>query len=188
MASQSANLLLRTAIRTWFAVTRRDQATRRIRGALQDYLALAARIRPASGSKPVTVPPMPGVDEDMRNWSFFMILEHNAIVNRSITKVVEDLAKGVPPTGAGNIDPKRDVMPSSSPGEEQIPAFRSSVEDYLHVVSQLGPLRGTLTQRHPVFGSFDAHQWHCMFGFHLLIHRGQAEYVVNQVCVEPNRG
>ena len=31
---------------------------------------------------------MRGVDEDMRRWSFFMILEHNAIVNRSITASV----------------------------------------------------------------------------------------------------
>ena len=117
-----------------------------------------------------------------------MILEHNAIVNRSIAKIVEDLAKGVPPTGAGDIDPKREVIPSSSPGEEQIQAFRFSVENYLQIVSQLGPLRRMFTQRHPVFGTFDAHQWHCMFGFHLLIHRRQAEYVVNKVCVEPNSG
>jgi hypothetical protein len=110
-----------------------------------------------------------------------MILEHNAIVNRSIAKVVQDLARGVEPTGAGNIDPKRDVMPSVSPGIEQIGAFQSSVEDYLQMVSELGPLRGTLTKRHPVFGMFDAHKWHCMFGFHLMIHRRQVEYVVKKV-------
>ena len=145
-------------------------------------MTLAERVNSETGAQAVTVPRMPGVDEDMRNWSFFMILEHNAIVNRSIAKVVQDLACGVEPTGAGNIDPKRDVMPSGSAGKEQIGAFQSSVEDYLQLVSELGPLRGTLTKRHPVFGMFDAHQWHCMLGFHLMIHRRQAEFVVNKVC------
>jgi hypothetical protein len=177
-----SNLFLKTAVRTWFAFTSQTQATKRIQSILKDYQALAERVGPATGSRNVRVPRMPGVDEDMRNWSFFMILEHNAIVNRSIAKVVEDLAHGVEPTGVGKIDPKRDVMPSVSPGIEQIPAFQHSVEDYLQRVSVLGPLRGTLTQRHPVFGMFDAHQWHCMLGFHLMIHRRQAEYVVNQVC------
>ena len=176
-----SNLFLKAAVRTWFALTSRNQATKRIRSALGDYLALAQKGSPETGAQAITVPRMPGVDEDMRNWSFFMILEHNAIVNRSITKIVEDLARGVEPTGEGKIDPKHDVMPSVSPGIEQIPVFQSSVEDYLQRVSVLGPLRGTLTKRHPVFGMFDAHQWHCMLGFHLMIHRKQAEYVVNKV-------
>jgi hypothetical protein len=177
-----SNLFLKAAVRTWFTLTSRKQATARIQGLLRDYLALAEKISPETGAQAVTVPRMPGVDEDMRNWSFFMILEHNAIVNRSIAKVVEDLARGMEPTDEGKIDPKRDVMPSASPGIEQIKVFQDSVEDYLQRVSKLGPLRGTLTKRHPVFGMFDAHQWHCMLGFHLMIHRRQAEFVVKKVC------
>ena len=177
-----SNILLNTAVRTWFTLSSRNQATKRICSALGDYLALAERVSPESGSQAVTVPRMPGVDEDMRNWSFFMILEHNAIVNRSVAKVVEDLARGVEPSGEGDIDPKHDVMPSASPGIEQLQLFQDSVEDYLQRVSVLGPLRGTLTKRHPVFGMFDAHQWHCMLGFHLMIHRRQAEYVVSKAC------
>lgn len=177
-----SNLFLKAAVRTWFALTSRKQATARIQDLLRDYQVLAERVGPAIGSRPVMVPRMPGVDEDMRNWSFFMILEHNAIVNRSVAKVVEDLARGVEPTGEGKIDPKHDVMPSASPGIEQIQLFQDSVEDYLQRVSVLGLLRGTLTKRHPVFGMFDAHQWHCMLGFHLMIHRRQAEYVVSKAC------
>ena len=99
-----------------------------------------------------------------------------------VIPLVEDLARGVEPSGEGDIDPKHDVMPSASPGIEQIQLFQDSVEDYLQRVSKLGPLRGTLTKRHPVFGMFDAHQWHCMLGFHLMIHRRQAEYVVSKAC------
>jgi len=114
----------------------------------------------------------------MRSWSLFMILEHNVIVNRSITAIVRALALGEPPDGGGLIDPKRDVMPSADPGPEQIAAFRESVERRLEVVSGLPELRGTLTKQHPVFGMLDAHGWHCMFGLHLQIHLWQAEVVI----------
>jgi hypothetical protein len=107
---------------------------------------------------------MPGVDPDMRQWSFFQLLEHNAIVNRSITAVVTSLASNEEPTGAGAIDPKRDVLPAADAGPAQ--------------VARLGRLRGTRRKVHPVFGPFDAHRWHGMLGFHLAIHLGQARRIV----------
>lgn len=120
---------------------------------------------------------MPGVDEDMRRWSFFMILEHNAIVNRAITATVAQLAQGEAPSGAAMIDPKKDVMPSVESGESQVESFADSVRQHLHTVKNLGNLRGTNTAPHPVFGAFDAHQWNCMFVVHLGLHLRQAEYV-----------
>lgn len=125
---------------------------------------------------------MLGVDEDMRDWSFFMILEHNVIVNRVITTVVEKLVRGEEPVVEGVKDPKKDVMPSAHPGKEQVEAFRASVENHINTVSGLPRLRGTATKLHPVFGEFDAHRWHCMFALHLDIHCKQAEYVVRNAC------
>jgi len=110
-----------------------------------------------------------------------MIIEHNVIVNRSITAIVESLAKGEQPAAIGVVDPKRDVMPSKDPGEEQVQAFQSSVETHLEVVSRLPRLRSTQTYRHPVFGQLNAHGWHCMFGLHLDIHRNQAKAVCNTI-------
>jgi hypothetical protein len=117
----------------------------------------------------------------MRDWSFFMIAEHNAIVNRSMAAIVKSLAKGESPSGPGLIDPKTDVMPSADPGREHFQAFERSVEEYLREEPGLGPLRGTRTWPHPVFGPFDAHRWHCMFGFHLGLHLKQAAFVVRTV-------
>ena len=87
-------------VRAWFAVTGREQALRRSEVVLEKYEALAAGLLPGAGGRCVEVPPMRGVDEDMRQWSFFMILEHNAIVNRSITATVVQLARGEPLSGA----------------------------------------------------------------------------------------
>ena len=125
----------------------------------------------------VRVPPMLGVDEDMRDWSFFMILEHNVIVNRSITAIVQHLASNEPFKGYEIKDPKKDVMPSANPGEEQVKALQASVDDHIGIVSHLSGLRKTASERHPIFGDLNAHGWHCMLGLHLDIHRKQAEAV-----------
>ncbi len=136
----------------------------------------------------VQVPPMRGVDEDMRRWSFFMILEHNAIVNRSITATVVQLARGEALSGPATLDPKKDVMPSSSADESQIEIFADSVTKHIEAVKNLRQLRGTRTSPHPIFGQFDAHKWNCMFAFHLGLHLPQAEYVVRKVRAEQSGG
>jgi hypothetical protein len=176
-----SNSLIKTLIRSLFVLTSRERAMEQAKVLLEDYLNLAGGLSQEKGCRSVEVPPMRGVDEDMRRWSFFMILEHNEIVNRSISATVLQLARGEPLSGPAVIDPKKDVMPSSSAGEEQLSKFQDSVSDHLRVVSTLGGLRGTMTSLHPVFGDFDAHKWNCMFSFHLKIHYRQAEYVIRAV-------
>ncbi len=174
-------LLIKMAVRSRFALTSRNKASLQIRRSLDAYLALSRQIKCEQGAVRVEVPRMLGIDEEMRNWSFFMILEHNAIVNRGITSIIQGLVRGEKPEGAGAIDMKRDVLPSRNPGEEQIQKFRESVEDHLQMIASHGGLRGGLRTRHPIFGRFDAHNWHCMFGLHLYIHYKQAEYVIRKI-------
>ena len=170
--------VIKQVVRLRFALTRGATASRRIAAVGDKYLAMAAELDPARGRQPVHVPPMLGVDDDMRDWSFYMLIEHNTIVNRSITAVMHHLATGeaIPPHLV--IDPKRDVMPSPDPGPEQMAAFRESVDNHLRVAAAAGRLRGTARRPHPLFGDFDAHHWHCMFGFHLAIHVKQARRIL----------
>ena len=109
-----------------------------------------------------------------------MILEHNAIVNRSITATVIQLARGEVLSGPATINPKKDVMPSLSADESQIEVFTDSVIRHCEAVKNLKKLRGTGTSPHPIFGEFDAHKWNCMFAFHLGLHLRQAEHVVRK--------
>jgi hypothetical protein len=178
-------MLIKAAVRTSFLLSTRTRAAAGIRRWLAHYLALADVLDPPQGRQVVRVPPMLGVDEAMRNWSFFMLLEHNAIVNRSITDIVCSLARGRQPQGPGAMDPKKDVMPALSAGPEQVAAFRASVQEHLAAVAELGRLRGTPVRRHSVFGMLDAHGWHCMFGLHLKVHVRQAETVVRTVRARP---
>jgi hypothetical protein len=174
-----SNLIIRGVIRTKFVMTSREKASQMIRCKAEAYLKIAEQIGAVSSSKQVTVPPMIGVDPEMRGWSVFQIMEHNAIVNRIIAKSVEKLAKGEDPTPERPINHKTDVLPKGLSGPEQIEDFRESVDSYLSMIATLPKLRGTAETPHPVFGSFDAHKWHCMFGFHLGLHLKQAEKVVS---------
>ena len=161
-----------------FVFTSRNQARHQALKMSEKYTELASGISNKTGRLCVEVPPMRGVDEDMRRWSFYMILEHNTIVNKGITATVCQLAKGESLHGAATIDMKKDVMPTISAGEEQYEAFRDSVKEHLASVNKLGKLRGTPTSLHTMFGEFDAHKWNCMFSFHLRVHYPQAVHVV----------
>lgn len=176
-----STFLIKQIIRSLFLFTTRERAKKQTKRVLFDYIALANQISPAYGSLPVKVPPMRGVDEDMRHWSFYQILSHNVLVNRSISATVQQLARGESLHGMATIDPKADVMPSAEVGKEQIPLFQASVRDHLNMVANLGNLRRTGCSPHPIFGDFNAHRWNCMFPFHLKLHYPQAVFVVQNV-------
>jgi hypothetical protein len=176
-----SNFFITHFVRTMFVFTSRERAIIQAQTFLEKYLMLANGLTLEAGQRSVEVPPMPGVDEDMRRWSFYMILEHNMIVNRSISAIIRQLARNEPLSGAAIIDPKKDVMPSQTAGEEQLGLFRDSVNEHMEMVKGIGKLRGTKTKAHMIFGDFDAHKWNCMFSFHLKIHYNQAKHVVNAV-------
>ena len=183
-----SNLLIKTAIRALFTITSHAKALQKSEVLLRRYEELADRISKEAGQLCVEVPPMRGVDEDMRKWSFFMILEHNVIVNRSITATIVQLARGEELSGPATLNPKKDVMPSSAADESQVRAFADSVTRHIEAVKNLKRLRGTGTSPHPIFGQFDAHKWNCMFAFHLGLHLPQAEYVVGKAKAEQAGG
>jgi hypothetical protein len=72
----------------------------------------------------------------------------------------------------------RFARPRDTAGPAQIDAFALSVRQHVEAVEALPALRGTKSSPHPVFGAFDAHQWNCMFAFHLRLHLRQARFVV----------
>lgn len=180
-----SNAVVRRVVRTLFTMTPAAKAGRWAHDAVTGYTRLAAQLDDDQGVRPVHVPPMRGVDEDMRGWSFFQIVEHNVIVCRCVSAIISQLARGEQLHGAAVIDPKHDVMPGPSPGRDQVDALAKAVQDHLAAIHELGRLRGTATSPHPLFGPFDAHKWHCMFGFHLRLHLPQAEAVAREVKGSP---
>ena len=172
------NSIIKILVRSQFVMTSRKHAGKKTGEILRSYEKLAEDLGHERGTQRVIVPPMPGVDENMRNWSFYMILQHNSIVNRTITAIVEQLVRGESLHGAAAINPKTDVMPFISADEKELQIFQLSVNKHLQMVRELGALRGTRTAPHPIFGDFDAHKWNCMLPFHLKLHYRQARLVV----------
>ncbi|MDA8909286.1 hypothetical protein N9I65_03845 [bacterium] len=169
-----------------FSLTPRTGADRLIRREADRTMRLCRDLGEAGCARSVTVPAMIGIDEEMRSWSLFQILEHNTIVNRRISAQVL-FAAGEGPEPDPDFDVKHDVMPTETAGPEQMTDFEKSVERHLELVSALTHLRGGPLADHPVFGPFDGHKWHCMLGVHLLLHRRQAEAVAEIVRTEANR-
>jgi hypothetical protein len=170
--------IIKILVRSQFLMTSRNHACKKAVKIVQSYEKLAEDLDHMRGTHRVVVPSILGVDEDMRNWSFYMILEHNSIVNRTITAIVKQLVRGETQHGAATINPKTDVMPSISADEKQLQIFQRSVNKHLQVIRELGTLRGSKTAPHPIFGAFDAHKWNCMLPFHLQLHYKQAALVV----------
>ncbi len=171
------NPLLELAIRVKLKRTSRDKATAQIRKEVEKTLAAAATLGEELSAKPCHVPKMPGVDEEMRDWSIYQLIEHNTIVNRIFADVIEAIAQEK--EYVSDIDPKHDVLPSELPGPEVIEPFQQSVADYFKTLGNFPMLKNVGKWEHPVFGDFDARMTHAMCGFHLFLHRRQAERIVS---------
>lgn len=176
-----------TFIKIWvrlvLSFTSREKASRQIQASLDKYRNLAALVSDNEGTKRADtsrMPNLPGIDEDMKDWSFFMILEHNTIVNRAITATVTQLVNREPLHGDALMDPKHDVVPRPDAGRESFVKFEKSVLDHLHCVKNLGNLKKTATSRHPVFGQLNAHRWNNMYALHLHIHLNQADLLIKK--------
>jgi hypothetical protein len=175
-------LVVRRGIRLALRLTPAWLVKRQVAAMARRYADILRQVPVELRDRAFRVRAMTGVDEDMREWSLHMIWEHNAIVNRSITACVSQLADGVPLHGDALIDMKHGVMPDAAGGSEAESAFESSIQAHLDALSVRKSLRGTATLEHPVFGAFDAHCWHAMFPFHLRLHLAQARAVAVGVC------
>ena len=164
--------MIKHYLRARIACTSRRRADAAVRREGDLALALLDGLTDEQAAQSVRVPRMIGVDEDMRDWSLHQTLEHNTIVNRIFSMIVLHLARGkTPPTG--DIDPKKDVMPTAAPGPPAVDAFRKSIDRHLELVAGIDKLRGTARYPHPILGPLDAHGFHTFFSIHLAVHRRQ---------------
>ena len=171
--------LVRLIIRTKFALTSHRSAAATIAREREEYESLLRKLGPEKSRISVSVPSMQGIDADMRNWSLIQVIEHNTIVNQRFWLAVVSIRTGK--DSNDGFDPKKDVMPSENPGEAVWSDFENSIERFQMLIARQKQHRGTDTMEHPLFGPLDVHGWHCMFGFHLYLHRRQGEAIAGQL-------
>lgn len=177
----AASWIMRKVIQWKFRMTSREQGIAKIQAHLQAYLDLLNELTDEQACQRVKVDKMSGVDEDMREWSLCENIEHNTIVNHALKARIISLLSGESSDEYKNFDIKKDVMPGLGEpfGKSDIDQFIASVEGYLAAIAEYESLKTAATAEHPIFGTFNAHQFHILFGFHLGLHLKQASAVVD---------
>jgi len=136
---------------------------------------LVAACEAESGSRRILIPRLRGMEDSSRHWSIWMTLDHLSIVNGGITRIINSLAKGVPPPGASSTAA---VKPSPNADASVAKAYEDSCDAFLKSIGAIPDLKTSAKYRHPWFGTLDASGWHALAGGHMGIHRVQIERIL----------
>ena len=161
----------------------REQAAEVFRREREVILRLASRCDPESGSRPVLIDRLRGMEDNSRFWSVFMVVDHLRIVNGGISKVILLLGRGQTPERQLRI---ADVKPSPHADQEVIGEFEQACARFERHAAKLSDLRTALRYAHPWFGPLDASGWHFLAGFHMQLHRRQIEQILRQLSPDRN--
>ncbi len=117
-----------------------------------------------------------GLEDSSRYWSVFMTLDHLRIVNLAIAEAMVELSAGRTPgyeASTAAVKPRPDI------GEEVVTEFDQSCQ----ALAEAGKgLKVTATRfPHPWFGPLDAHSWHVLAGFHMRLHHGQIDRILEGI-------
>lgn len=178
------NSLNKFYIQTMFTFTSKQKVEKQALQYLDDYLELSNSISHESASCLVKIPKIKGIDENSKDWSFYMLLEHLSLVNSSISAIVYQLCLDQKLHGLALIDIKKDVSPSCDASFKQVSLFEQTIKNHFYNLVELPDnLRTTRKVEHPLLGELNAHMWNCALAFHLKEHYKQAKYIVEQVGV-----
>lgn len=148
----------------------REQAAAVIAAERERIGQLVHGITPATGSRPVLIRRLRGLEDSSRHWSVFMTLDHLRIVNDAVAGTMAMLLSGrVPPNAASTAA----VKPDPGSDESTVSAFAAACDRLDRVAAEAADLHTAATHAHPWFGPLDAAGWHFMAGFHMTLHRKQ---------------
>jgi hypothetical protein len=118
----------------------------------------------------VLVSPIIGLEDDERDWSAAMVVEHAVLVGEAIGRTLIFLSRGEQPPEPFT---RAAMRPRGAKGVEVLPLLRQLGRDYPGIVeAELGPRRDC-NHRHPLFGELDLARWHYLSVSHLRVHRRQ---------------
>jgi len=127
----------------------------------------------------VLIPRIHGIEDNSRNWSPAMVLEHLMIVATGMAEVIVQLSCGKVP------DKRVDIAAVKPKGEfsaVELSAIREQFSNRMAAVKQslAQDVRNHNSRsrlRHPWFGSLTAREWNWLLGAHQRIHRKQIEEI-----------
>jgi len=166
--------LLGTGIRAAARFYGKDRLTQLFRDEAERAMALARSLSEEQGRKRVRIERFIGIEDNSRDWSVYMTLEHLVIVNTAVAAILPQLYSG---QIVGTQVRVEEVKPVPEAGPEQIDDLAALVERYTDIVEKLGNLRAGVKLPHPWFGMLSAAQWHALATIHNSTHRRQIERI-----------
>jgi hypothetical protein len=161
--------------------TTREQATTLLVEERDAILKLASQCDTESGSRPVLIDRLPGMEDSSRFWSVFMTLDHLRIVNLAISEVIRMLRRGEIPARQVRI---ADLKPNPQADHSVVGEFEQSCKCVEQRASELPDLRTAHRYAHPWFSPLDASGWHFLTGFHMQLHRRQIEQILRYLSLD----
>ena len=162
-----------------------DRATRDFQGEIRRIEELCGMFSPDDFVRRVTIPPMLGLEDDERDWSAAMVVEHVVLVGEAIGGTLVFLSRGQTPPAAFD---RKAMRPRGAKGVETVTALRALARDYPRLVqTELGTATGGI-HPHPIFGDLDLHRWHCLSVAHLRVHRRQLHEIRRRITAGAKTG
>ena len=134
----------------------------------------------------VLIGPLVGIEDNSRNWSAEMVLEHLIEAGSVFAEFMVELSNGEKPQIKMDVAA---VKPEGGKGIHILEDYKHFLEDYAETLSEdIGDMRSTLTHPHPWLGELTAHRWHCLAAVHQTVHRRQMERLIAGLGVAELRG
>jgi len=147
----------------------------------QDLMRLADGRDPADLVRPILVPPLIGLEDSSRHWSYAMVLEHLGIIGRQTGDIIAALSHGQQPTGSP-LDTALLKPEGQLSGGGALADFHAFLEEFHRGMgSDVGNRRSRARFPHPWFGPLTARQWICFLPFHQRIHMQQARRILRRL-------
>lgn len=118
-----------------------------------------------------------GIEDDTRQFSINMALEHLTITGNALMFLIQTLSK--------EEEFKKDItIESVKPKENklnQIDEFLNLYERYFEFMKTLPKRQSKMTKRHPWFVGFNNFDWSVFMYMHTFIHRRQIEAIITKL-------
>jgi len=146
-----------------------------------DLMRLADGRDPADLVRRILVPPLIGLEDSSRHWSYAMVLEHLRIIGRQTAEIITALSHGQqppgPPVNTAHLKPEGALS-----GGGALADFHAFLEEFHRDMGRdVADRRSRVRFLHPWFGPLTARQWICFLPFHQRIHIGQARRILREL-------
>ncbi len=117
------------------------------------------------------------IEDDSRQYSINMVLEHLSIAGYGVMNVIDALSKEEEFTDELTIV---GVKPSQNPENAQ-EIFMEFMNKYEYFINKLHKKQSHMTKKHPWFVKFNNYDWSLFMYMHTFIHRRQIQAILSKL-------